>query len=136
MADIRTIVNHYRWVVPARVTRRKDADTFVIVAMVPGTIDIPMLDLHADMEFPQEYVLRLEGVDAFEKNTPQGREAIRHVDGWLAARPNLFLTTDRKKDSFGRTLGDLRESPDYVTGLAWEILQAGYAAPYTRHGAW
>lgn len=143
MTKIVPIVENYTWVVPCTVTRRKDGDTFVVVAQVPGTIDIPMLDLHADMSFPQEYVVRLEGVNAFEKNKPGGQEAIQFVDGWLRmhvdeAGVQLYLTTDNKKDNFGRTLGDIRMSPSHLTGLANDLLESGHAVPYSRdlHGAW
>lgn len=137
------IVESYTWVVPCTVTRRKDGDTFVVVAMVPGTIDIPMLGIHADMSFPQERVLRLEGVNAFEKRKPGGQEAIDFVDGWLrmhvdVAGNQLYLATNNEKDSFGRTLGDLRLSPSHLTGLANDLLQSGFAVPYSRelHGTW
>lgn len=133
-----SIVDIYTWTVPCVVKRRKDADTFVVVAQVPGTINIPMLDLHADMTFPQELVLRLEGVNAPEKRAPGGAEAIAFVDAWLAMRIGnpLYLATNNRKDSFGRTLGDLRESPSYLTGLAYDLLQAQQAVPFMMHGEW
>lgn len=140
MTKIVPIVENYTWVVPCTVTRRKDGDTFVVVAQVPGTIDIPMLDLHTEMAFPQEYVVRLEGVDAFEKYKPGGKEAIQYVDQWLADRAGqvLYLTTNNEKDNFGRTLGDIRMSPSHLTGLANDLLHSGFATTYSRdlHGAW
>lgn len=140
MTKIVPIVEHYTWVVPCTVKKRRDGDTVEVIAMVPGTIDIPMLGLHADMDFPQVYVVRLEGVDAYEKNAPGGQEAIAFTDQWLAeAQPSgLFLATHTKKDNFGRTLGDLRLAPSHLTGLANALLQNGHAVPYSRelHGSW
>lgn len=142
MTKIVPIVERYTWNVPCTLKRRRDGDTVEVLAMIPGTVDIPMLDLHADMNFPQEYVVRLEGVDAFEKNAPGGQEAIAFTDQWLAQakeQPSgMFLATNKKKDNFGRTLGDLRLSPSYLTGLANDLLQNGHAVPYSRelHGNW
>lgn len=138
MTKIVPIVEHYTWNVPCTLKKRRDGDTVEVIAMVPGTIDIPMLGIHADMDFPQEYVVRLEGVDAFEKNAPGGKEATAFTDRWLAEGQPLFLATDRKKDNFGRTLGDIRLSPNHITGLANALLQNGHAVPYSRelHGSW
>jgi endonuclease YncB( thermonuclease family) len=139
MPRVVPIVENYTWVVPCTVTRRKDGDTFVVVAMIPGTIDIPMLNLHADMNFPQELVVRLEGVDAYEKKAPGGPEAIAFVDEWLRIyEGQLHLATNQKKDNFGRTLGDIRLSPSYLTGLANDLLQNGHATRFSLslHGAW
>lgn len=140
MTKVVPIVEHYTWNVPCTVKKRRDGDTIEVIAMIPGSVDIPMLDIHVDMDFPQEYVVRLEGVDAYEKNKPGGKEAIAFTDQWLAKEQpsGLFLATDKKKDGFGRTLGDIRLSPNHLTGLANELLQTGHAVPYARelHGTW
>jgi endonuclease YncB( thermonuclease family) len=134
----RTIVEEYTWVVPFTVTRLKDADTFVGTAMLPGHVEIKILNMVADMNFPVEQVIRLEGVNAPENNTQAGKAATAYVAGWISDHQGqpLYLATNMKRDSFGRLLGDIRLSPSYLTGLANDLLQSGHAEPYTRHGSW
>lgn len=137
------IVEQYTWTVPCTLTRRRDGDTFEVLAQVPGRVEILMLGMMAEVAFPMPFVVRLEGVDAPERNTAEGKATIAWVDEWFARHnqhinPQLYLATNMKKDNFGRTLGDIRLSPSYLTGLAHDLLMAGRAVPYERelHGYW
>lgn len=140
MTKIVPIVEAYTWVVPYVVTRIVDGDTLEGNASIPIMISIPFFNMSVETSWPYKIRVRLEGVNAFEKYKPGGQEAIQFVDQWLANRRDfpLYLTTNNEKDSFGRTLGDLRQSPNHLTGLANDLLQNGHAVPYSRelHGTW
>lgn len=60
--------------------------------------------------------LRLVTVDTPELGKPGGKEAREHTAVWLGYRPLLDVET-YKRDSFGRTLGDV-----YVRGKRGETL--------------
>lgn len=130
----------YTFSAPCELVRMKDGDTFSLLVQVPGEVDIPMLGLSTTMTFPVPIVLRLEGVNAPEKNTAEGQEAISWVQRWfdtaLEQGNDLYLHTNGKLDSFGRWLGDLRLAPYMLTGLAQDLLDSGRAEVYTRHGSW
>jgi endonuclease YncB( thermonuclease family) len=140
VSDIRTIVNRYTFLMPFAVTRFRDADTAEGVAQAAATLDIPFLGVAIDATAPVPLVVRLEGVDAYEKNTAMGKEAIAFVNQWMdrirVPDQTLYLATNGKRDNFGRLLGDLRLGEDHVTGLAWALLESGFAIPYSRHVAW
>lgn len=134
------MIETYTFSSPCELVRMKDGDTFSLLAQVHGEVDIPMLGLSTDMSFPVPIVLRLEGVNAPEKNTVKGQEAIAWVMQWFETvqeqgKP-LNLHTNGKLDSFGRWLGDLRLSPIATRGLARDLLESGHAETYTRHGSW
>lgn len=133
-----TIPTTYAWAVPCFLARFRDADTFVLSAQVPGEVRVPLLGLTGSTSFPVPIVLRLEGVNAPEKNTPEGKAAIAWVQSWFEehGKAQFYFHTNGKLDSFGRWLGDLRSSQDAVIGLANDLLLSGHAEVYTRHGSW
>lgn len=137
------VVEQYKWVVPFKLMRIKDADTQEGVALLDTQLPIPILNLFADIKLPLPVVVRLEGIDAWEDETPEGKIALQYTEAWFASRSPeegfiLYLATDGRRDSFGRLLGDIRTSPSHLTGLAWDLLRLGHAKPYTRrqHGTW
>lgn len=96
-----------------QITRVVDADTF------DGSIDIGFNTRHNDR-------FRVHHIDAYEKNTKKGKEAIILAKKLLEGK-SLKITT-AKPDKYGRWLCDitLEDGRNY----AQVMIDEGYAVPY------
>lgn len=141
MSPVVPIVERYPFAVRFELTKIRDADTVVGTIQLPVTTHIPILGLVAEGTAPLKVAVRLEGVAAAEDHTVEGRMATSWTRAWFDhLHPDLvlWLHTAGKLDNFGRWLGDIRESPEYLSGLALDLLQSPFGRPYARelHGAW
>lgn len=102
------------WTVPGTVQRVVDADTVVVV-----------LDLGWRISYTAH--VRVEGVDAAERNTAPGRAASQFAAGLLPAGAAVVVVS-RQLDKYGRVLGAvlLPGGRNYADAL----VQAGHARPY------
>lgn len=104
----------WRWEFQARVRRVVDADT---------------LDLACDLGFGMTANVRVRvlGVNAPERNTPEGRAAELFAITLLGAHPQLTVRTELGK-SFDRWLGEitLPDGSNYATRL----IDAGHGTSY------
>jgi hypothetical protein len=134
------IVEFYPWALNFSLSRIIDADTVAGVALVQATCDLPVLSLVADVVLPWPVTVRLEGVNAPEMKTAEGKVAKQFTEAWFTERDDepLYLATNGKRDNFGRVLGDIRMSPSHLTGLAWDLLRTNHAVIYTASasGSW
>jgi endonuclease YncB( thermonuclease family) len=98
----------------AKVVRVVDADT----------IDV---DLDYGDYLHQQRRLRVQGIDAPEKHTEQGKAAIAYVTSVLPVGAKIVVTTF-KPDKYGRQLAAIR-LPD-GSDLSAALLQREMATPY------
>jgi endonuclease YncB( thermonuclease family) len=123
------IVELYPHLLLFKRTRTVDADTFVGVATVPVSIFIPVLGLETQGQLPLPVTVRLDGIDAYEKRTDKGKQAIQFVTNWFeqAGDTPLYLGTAGHREKYGRWLGDIRLSPSHYTGLSQALINEGFA---------
>lgn len=105
-------------------------------ARVASVYDGDTVRLDVDLGFKSWLMnvpFRLAGIDAVELGSERGREA----RDWLRARlpvghPVVLITQKDKTEKYGRYLAEiyLPESPDPVTSLNQQLVDAGYAVPY------
>lgn len=101
----------------ARVIRVVDADTF-------------HLDVDMGMDIHTHKTIRLNGVDAYEKNSPKGKDAIQLVHDLIKPGDMVTLLTYKdKREKFGRYLGEIYTQRGVNVGV--ELLDAQLAVPYT-----
>lgn len=101
----------------ARITSGYDGDTF--------RADI---DLGFGMWIMNQPI-RVYGIDAPEKDTPEGLAAMRFAEAMLRPGTRIVLTTIKdKKEKYGRYLGSVT-LPD-ATDFASRMIAAGHAVPY------
>ena len=123
----------YSWRLPARPVRRIDADTFVVLVEMPVAIEIGPLNVKTTGKLPHEVILRLDGIDAWEDETAQGKIAAEFVDTWMLSQDLFVLTSNFKRDRYHRVLGQLvapqLDGLDVV--LAQVLLDLGHARRWT-----
>jgi endonuclease YncB( thermonuclease family) len=102
------------WTVPATVLRVVDADTL-------------WLRLDLGWRIYRDENCRIAGIDAPEKNTPEGRAAHRHAET-LAPAGTAVTFASRVLDRYGRSLGavTLPDGRDFAAVM----LADGHARPY------
>lgn len=113
-----------------RPTRVLDADTIEGLVFFPGHVTVPMLDLDFDIDVPMERQIRLEGINAPEKGTPEGQAAKDFVRSWMGWVGAVLLATDNRKEKYGRTLGDLRWNDGASRSLAQTLYEQEMAVLY------
>ena len=100
----------------ARVLRILDADTL-------------WLNVDCGFDLALRMTVRLAGLDAPEKRTPEGSVATSFVRAWLAANPDFTLRTEKdSREKFGRYLGVLVSSTGESLNDA--LIASGNAVPY------
>lgn len=105
-----------------------------IVRVIDGdTVDVT-LDLGLDIHVNQR--LRLVGVNAPEKNTPEGMAAKAWMEQYLLPGDTVVVKTVKDhKEKYGRYLASVRAAPHAWKGtldidIATELVKAGHAVPY------
>jgi len=123
----------YRYLLEAGVMRRIDADTLVLLVEMPVRIEVAPLGIFQTGRLPHEVILRLDGVDAPEDETPEGKVAVAFVDDWLAGRQAFQLASDFRRDRYHRVLGQLvtQGPPGEGEVLAQALLDLGHARRWT-----
>ncbi|MFJ2745329.1 thermonuclease family protein [Streptomyces sp. NPDC087440] len=96
-------------------------------------IDADTYDVDLDLGFHihVQQRIRLEGLNAPEKNTPAGKTAIAWAQAWLAQRRDFVVETHRQ-EKYGRWLATL--TADGRHSLNTALLDEGHAAPYDGTG--
>jgi endonuclease YncB( thermonuclease family) len=97
-------------------------------------IDGDTLDVDLDLGFTirSRQRLRLLGLNAPEKNTPEGKTAKAWVSDWLTEHgPDLVVET-HAREKYGRWLATVTGQDGACLNTA--LLEAGQAAPYDGHG--
>lgn len=108
---------------------------YVYAATLRRVVDADTLDITADLGwriYTQQRV-RLLGVDAPERHTPEGRAAIAWVADWfLDHAPNQAVLLQTRKpadqDSFGRYLAYVVAGDGHC--LNRDLINANIATPY------
>jgi micrococcal nuclease len=102
---------------------------YTYFANVARVIDGDTIDVDLDYGdyLRQQRRLRLSHVDAYEKNTTKGREALAFVQSVLPVGVEIVVTTS-KPDKYGRQLAVV-QLPD-GRDLATELLDRQLATPY------
>lgn len=110
---------------------------FVYKAMIVGWLDGDTVDVQIDLGFcvKVEQRVRVRGINAPEKNTPEGQCARNHA-AQLALPGEKLLVRSHKQgggDKYGRWLADiqLRDGRDFAT----EMVNAGHAKCWDGQGA-
>jgi len=108
------------WTYRAAISRVVDADTFVV-------------ELDLGFNTYRIETLRLAGLDAPERNTPEGAEAKGAVASWIADLSDAVypvLVTTAKTDKYGRYVATVSNAAEPLPTLNDYLLQGGWAQPY------
>ena len=112
----------FTWTVPACVIRVIDADTLVLDLDIGWGLHKPQAHCRLlGIELGQEV-----GIDAYERNTPKGKDAQDFVRRLLPLGTEVIFRS-RELDKYGRSLGTV-QLPD-GTDLGQLLLAAGHAVP-------
>lgn len=113
-APVPPISENAAWRVPCMVERVIDADTFQC-----------RVDLGRGLS--AAWRIRVVGIDAPERNTPEGKTAIVAAKAFAAGKRGQILFDVDREDSFGRVLADVE-----IDGVRWSrhMLSTGNAKPY------
>jgi endonuclease YncB( thermonuclease family) len=99
-----------------------------LLAVVDG--DTMHLDVDLGCDIHDRLTVRLAHVNAPERNTPAGQQAIDYVTAWFAVNPALTIrTTKDRKEKYGRYLAEVRGDPTKPS-LNSMLLNDGHAVPY------
>lgn len=112
------------WIVPAQVVRVVDGDTVIVVADLGWRVKI-------------ETAVRVDGINAPEKNTDDGRRAKNFAEALLPVGESVTLRSKRllgQFEKYGRVLADI-EFPISGKGFAGAMLEAGHAKAWGGSGA-
>ncbi len=96
-------------------------------------IDGDTLQVTADLglEVTRRITVRLDDVDAYElRDKPRGPAAKAFVATWCEQASGEILTTDGRKDKYGRLIGRIYDERGRC--LNELMLDAGHAVPYPR----
>ncbi len=105
------------------------------VAVVNRVIDGDTFDVLVDLGFNvYEYaVIRIEGVDAPEMNTPEGKAAKAFLEGEFPPGTPVVLDTKPWVQTFGRYVARVTYARDGLTrDLAAMLIETGHAIPSIR----
>lgn len=93
-------------------------------------VDGDTFDGRVDLGFSTHRVerFRVHHIDAYEKNTKKGKEALAFAKGALEGKTLKILTTKDKGDKYGRMLATitLADGKDYAAVM----IEKGYAVAY------
>lgn len=100
-------------------------------ATVLRIVDGDTLHATIDLGFDQrvDKTLRLAGIDAPEKNTPEGFAALAWLEQRLAlSGMRVLITTEKdRREKYGRYLAWLVDGEDSIN---MQMIDAGHAVPY------
>jgi len=99
---------------------------------VSRVIDGDTLDLEVDLGMDVRVMtrVRLNGIDAPEMNTPEGKQAKKFVEDWVSAYGALGLEVDTikdKKEKYGRYLAELYGGSRHLNA---DLVAHDHAKPY------
>ncbi len=107
---------------------------YVYNAHLEKVVDADTVDLLVDLGFNVQMKMRvrLMGIDAPERYTPDGKAATEYVRNHLECyKDNLILETFKDKaGKYGRYLGVIYRGNIKNTSLNDELLEKGYAVKY------
>ena len=88
------------------------AITFTYPATVAKVVDGDTLDVLLDLGFGINYKIRvrLAGINAPEKSTPEGTAASVYLYDQLPAGLPVVVTTHKSKDMYGRYIADITKT--------------------------
>lgn len=101
-------------------------------ATVKKVVDGDTIDVSADLGFDIWYNvrLRINGVNAPEKNTEEGKAAKQFVVDYLPVGTPVTINTFKDKaEKYGRILANVRKQGEEQT-LNELLLSSGHAVPY------
>lgn len=104
----------------AQLVRLVDADTAIFTVFV-------------GFRFTAEIPVRLLGLNAPEKNTAPGKDAMAWTQEWFARHPTILLTTEKDPEKYGRWLGTV-VSVDDGEVLNEALVAAGQALAWDGKG--
>lgn len=110
------------------------SDTYVRHAIVRKVVDGDTIDLLVDLgcDVALKMRCRLNGVNAPEKNTPEGKAALAWMKEQLPVGNEVVVQTIKdKKEKYGRYLAEVF-LPEQEQSLNETLLQNGYGKEY--HG--
>jgi endonuclease YncB( thermonuclease family) len=123
---------------PAAIKRVIDGDTLDVDVTLTASVKVDVgleTTLTATASEDVWVRLRLNGLNAPEKNTPEGKAAIAFVNAWIAQHPGPYTLTTLagdRKEKYGRTLATLTAADGAV--LNQDLLDSGNAQPYDGTG--
>ena len=80
------------------------------LALAERVVDADTIECRIDLGFNIQYLMhvRLKGVNAPERNTPEGKVMTQQVSEWITKNGREFLlVTDKDKRSFTRYVGTM-----------------------------
>jgi micrococcal nuclease len=100
----------------------------VVVEITDGDTVILDADLGCDLRIKMK--CRLSGINAPEKNTPEGKDAKAFLARLLMGYDEIIIKTYKdEKEKYGRYLAVLY-LPDNSVSLNQQMIDAGHAKPY------
>lgn len=123
---------------PAKLRRVVDGDTidFDITLRAEARVDVGFDTTLTAVASEDHWIrLRLTGLNAPEKNTPEGQDAITYVQAWFEQHPGPYTVTTLpgdRKEKYGRYLATLTAADGAV--LNADLLASGHATPYNGTG--
>lgn len=123
---------------PARIVRVIDGDTLDVDVTLTASVKVDVgLDttLTATAAEDVSIRLRLNGLNAPEKNTPEGKAAIAFVNAWITQHAGPYTLTTLpgdRREKYGRTLATVTAADGAV--LNQDLLASGHALPYNGTG--
>lgn len=103
-------------------------------ATVLRVVDGDTLDVDLDLGFTirTRQRLRLNGLNAPEKNAPEGKAAKAWVAEWLTEHGPELVVETHAREKYGRWLATVSAADGAC--LNTDLIDAGIAAPYDGHG--
>lgn len=101
---------------------------FTYSATVDRVVDADTIDVTLDLGWRIFFAVRLRvaGIDAPERYTPEGREAMAFVLQMMPVGTSVVIRS-YKPDKYGRALADIQVGD---VDLATHLIGAGHAVPY------
>lgn len=100
----------------------------VLLRIIDGDTVVVQLDMGCDVGL--RMTMRLNGIDAPEKNTEEGKAAIAWLESKIPLRASVAVKTFKdKKEKYGRYRADLFLLGDATT-LNLQMVEAGHAKLY------
>jgi micrococcal nuclease len=101
----------------ATIVRHIDADTTVV-------------DIDPGFDLTIRKTVRWAGINAAEKNTPEGKEALAFVmEAMPVGSAVMLISTKSTRDKYGRYLASFFLEGDYVD-FGQRLIERGWATPY------
>lgn len=104
---------------------------FTYRATLKRIIDADTIEFIVDLGFNihiQER-FRLFGINAFERNTPEGKKAIEFVTHWFETNPNIVLVSEKplRQEKYGRWLAVVHSGEAVLNDA---LIDNNFAVPY------